>query len=481
MQGKIKYQKEMRKVYVIATECKKEMTESYFGRMAMSGRLKSLASCELHLVDGQREMWYDISSMQTLEQAFAVKEISFRELKHLILQITQVIEELEQYLLDGRQLCFQPEFLYVDMEQGQAHFLFDFTEKNEESSLRELGEFILERVGHEDEKAVDLAYFFYECVRKDNFSVKDIEAYLEREGLHNKPEVEEQEKNRESVENGENRENSENRVNSENGVTEPWEKEHTATINTKRREDKKSERDGKRQKKPQKRSTILIEAGLACCIMTILLLLLFFGIQKFFVLGRVEKLLWIGLSSLSFMAGLSAFGYGQWIERKKEEGQEQADKERQCTTIPITEPDYWQWEMRQGEERQCEKETETVQDGQFYDDTGEDGKTIYIGKSLMNRQYTLIKTKKGGEEKYPITCYPFVIGKEKERVNLTVPDRSVSRIHARIIKLEETIYIEDLHSTNGTYLNDLLLVPHEKVKLKQGDLLQFGKAEFSLR
>ena len=51
----------------------------------------------------------------------------------------------------------------------------------------------------------------------------------------------------------------------------------------------------------------------------------------------------------------------------------------------------------------------------------------------------------------------------------------VSRQHARITFQEGKIYLEDLSSTNFTYLNNLKLEPAGRFLLKSGDELGFGK------
>lgn len=73
------------------------------------------------------------------------------------------------------------------------------------------------------------------------------------------------------------------------------------------------------------------------------------------------------------------------------------------------------------------------------------------------------------------------IGKKKEEVDLVLKDASVSRIHARITKEEEDIYLEDLNSTNGTFRNGQRMLPYEKKKLEEGDEIRFGKVVFIFR
>ncbi|MCM1099759.1 MAG: FHA domain-containing protein [Clostridium sp.] len=75
----------------------------------------------------------------------------------------------------------------------------------------------------------------------------------------------------------------------------------------------------------------------------------------------------------------------------------------------------------------------------------------------------------------------FVIGKQKDEVDLVLEDDSVSRLHARICREDETVYLEDLNSTNGTFKNGLRLQPYEKRRLQEGDEIRFGKLLFVYR
>lgn len=58
-----------------------------------------------------------------------------------------------------------------------------------------------------------------------------------------------------------------------------------------------------------------------------------------------------------------------------------------------------------------------------------------------------------------------------ERADVVIPDHEISRRHARIRVLEGRVTVEDLGSTNGTFVNGNR-VDHQD--LKDGDKLQFG-------
>lgn len=68
------------------------------------------------------------------------------------------------------------------------------------------------------------------------------------------------------------------------------------------------------------------------------------------------------------------------------------------------------------------------------------------------------------------------IGREPER-DVYLPDASVSRLHAQIVRQHDGYFISDLRSSNGTFLNGRLLTAPALVS--PGDILSVG--EFELR
>lgn len=67
------------------------------------------------------------------------------------------------------------------------------------------------------------------------------------------------------------------------------------------------------------------------------------------------------------------------------------------------------------------------------------------------------------------------IGRTKDN-NLFLDNRELSRQHARIMWRadEERYYVEDLNSSNGSWINDARLNPREPRELRPGDVLRFG-------
>lgn len=75
----------------------------------------------------------------------------------------------------------------------------------------------------------------------------------------------------------------------------------------------------------------------------------------------------------------------------------------------------------------------------------------------------------------PVQSFPFVVGRRAD-LQLALPCQCVSKEHAEIFVHNDELWVRDLGSTNGTYLNGEL-VTGPRV-LKEGDLLQFATVVF---
>jgi pSer/pThr/pTyr-binding forkhead associated (FHA) protein len=60
-------------------------------------------------------------------------------------------------------------------------------------------------------------------------------------------------------------------------------------------------------------------------------------------------------------------------------------------------------------------------------------------------------------------------------------DKGVSRKHAVIHRAGQNCTVEDMGSTNGTYINKKKLQPHAPEMIKPGDELRFGKLALTLQ
>ena len=82
-----------------------------------------------------------------------------------------------------------------------------------------------------------------------------------------------------------------------------------------------------------------------------------------------------------------------------------------------------------------------------------------------------------GRHAIPIDKNPFLIGRKPD-CHLILPGKDVSRTHAKIFSNGLSLYLRDLQSTNGTFINEKKI--KDDTRLKTGDIIKFGSIEFKI-
>jgi pSer/pThr/pTyr-binding forkhead associated (FHA) protein len=72
------------------------------------------------------------------------------------------------------------------------------------------------------------------------------------------------------------------------------------------------------------------------------------------------------------------------------------------------------------------------------------------------------------------------VGRDADNT-IKLEDVLASRHHAVIQKVKEEFFIEDLHSTNGTFVNAQPVPPGKYMRLHPADVILIGRTELSLQ
>ena len=113
----------------------------------------------------------------------------------------------------------------------------------------------------------------------------------------------------------------------------------------------------------------------------------------------------------------------------------------------------------------------------------EDPGTVFLGnvEKLPDetiRGFSLLKT--GSYERLNVDKTPFVIGSSESASDGIIYNPAVSRTHARFEQLAGTWFVEDLESTNGTFVNGRRLKRGEKEEVERGEVITFAIEEYEV-
>ncbi len=98
---------------------------------------------------------------------------------------------------------------------------------------------------------------------------------------------------------------------------------------------------------------------------------------------------------------------------------------------------------------------------------------------MTNKSWTIDSIASGGKDivKVKVDRFPFTIGRNQD-ASLVINSPDISRQHSEISFSGTELYLCDLESTNGTYVNYRQI--KDKVQLSHGDIIHFGSNEYRI-
>ena len=83
----------------------------------------------------------------------------------------------------------------------------------------------------------------------------------------------------------------------------------------------------------------------------------------------------------------------------------------------------------------------------------------------------------GSARQVPVNAAPFRVGRGSD-LQLSLSCLTVSKVHAELFEHAASLYVRDLRSTNGTFVNGHRV--QDELAVEDGDLLQFGNVVFQV-
>lgn len=453
---KAEYKRDLQNNYLILEAPQEANADDYRFRMAEQNSIPGLLPFHSARKDGILYLHYEITSLQPLAGIFEKRTMGYDDILFLLTGIRDVLETLQRYLLDPSQLMFDPDYLYIDPDHRRVHFCY--LPGNEESfPISMLAEFILKRLDHREQQAIELGYGFYQKATEENFSLqRALKEMLSMETGKNEP--------RETATFAGSAAEREFRYGTEQGRAYSYKEsghagdlygEDSETISE---EDRETYEVTHHERK--RRPTGKIEKLFQLIHPAVLL-------STFFLLAVLEVVYYFGLLTLTEAGGIffllisvEALANRFWKASREKKQEDRWVEEEDDEAYRVLQEEMYDV----SEQESVIEETRCLTPGQEQDGmrlvctrggaSGIAGEDIILGTS------------------------PVYIGKIQGESDVILNSPTVSRRHARLECRDGVCYVKDLNSRNGTFCNGRRLHPQEQCRFGQGDEIAFAEISY---
>ena len=445
---------------------------SFDERMLFSGKISGLLPVEQCFLNGKAWYWYNISGKQSLDTCCKMQDIGILLIEKIIISICDEIDILEWNLFDLNCLLLSPEYIFINNINQEIIFTV-YPGAGEDLSIqfRELMEYLLTKIDHKDVRAVQAAYGIYEKTLDEAYDIMDIRDYVVmgrtsgdeesqkriEEGSQDKTQLQIPDVDKSDVEpvmktGGIKGKNARNRIMQE----ETWKPV---------REDKKS-------------------------VFTDIMQLLSEWKQS---IRRVKKSVEPGQSAVRYPNSYNSQMESSWMGDTQVGSLQVAEHMKYGRNGSNGQSEWYGggstnegsgWQDKSG------MDTETGWYGSRFGSAGagsyggsssvkgyEAGQTTVLSGYGDFIKGVLVYEGTEGLENISLQQRSVQIGKLPS-LDVCIPQNTISQFHAKISYKDGDYLLEDLNSTNGTYVNEKALVYKEIRKLAMNDIVRFADVSY---
>lgn len=394
-----------------------------------------LMSYEIRVVDEVSYIYYKLRYRTSLKQVLGDIRLGLETVRHIVESIVEVLYQSENYLLNVDYILWRTDTTFIDINSGKLLFCYYPVQGEEYATLKMFLTEIMQYIDKKDEDTYMLMMQFYNVVTNPDCSVDALTKWIQYENDRDfeEPVWDVKEVNIES----------DTEIKTEDMYKEARKKKVDAM------------KDGK------KRNSFVGVVILTVVNLVIMLLLLLDIWTYQYVWVLIVTLILLVVSILN----ANPFGESEEVDKIMEAYMQE---EGQCPSDPQELQDALSFPVLDNSMGQAYTEKDlletTVLTVTQEDIVVEDIPRELHLKSLAPKSYPDIFIKKSS----------LVIGSMKKNCDCVVQEKGISRMHAKILKKEDGLYVLDMNSTNQTFLNEQALVGGKEYLLSEGDVLSIA-------
>lgn len=442
--------------------CEYELAEDYQSCLLKHYTVPYFLQYEKREMNGKQSLYYRLKYRTSLESVLGHLQLTYPRLKNILASIVGVMETAEEYLLESDRIMWKADRIFLEADTGKLQFCYCPVEEEEKGCLKELLMQIIQEVDKKEEESVLFILQFYNMITEPDCQLEDLKRYVGKQeddtGVSRGTmsyAVEEEFRLDDSFWSCKNPARSEENFGT--GKPEPSsgnnrkENGKRQKASSKMNSERGSKGEDDKGTKAEKVLCILLigTAG----INFILIICLLFNILTY----DYVRYLFISMAVLIALTIV-------YMHVSKEETPDEIMQ-------AFFENDSSVW--NDNFDMSACGETGVLAGG----DTMDKNKEVIVTEEYNVRLY-LESMEKEKYEPVHLNKKSVVLGAMPDSCDYILKERGVSRMHAKLMEKLDGIYLLDLNSTNGTYLNGELIESGQEYKLEEGDMVTFALCEF---
>lgn len=511
------YRREDHKTYFVVKDTrineyeKNDGDVAYDLEMLCENRIKGLLPISIRSFNGETELYYDISTKQTMSVLYDKKKLLKEDLTWIFSGIKNAVKELEDFFLDMECVILDMDYVYINVAKREVLLLYyPYPEESFEENVEHFAEDILDKICNEDQETVIYAYNFYRFVKEEKCDLIAVFERMDECGEEGNDLTGKNPAGKASVKDnviGGNLVRKNLNVNNltYGDLSQDLSPNNLDSFN---RIDLVGNSNNLMPEDPalyleNDKPDFVLDAPSTKNPLTVRRKRIFlFGFLALFGIGVMAFAAWrynldiyelmtnkegiVGsLIVVSSILGFVFFEICDIWSKKKESTKDDLKEIKNRTGKDILEAP-----LKSDNGSDWEYEEENYYGDPIGDTTGlsavdipkaeeEDCATVLLQENCYTEQRILVGRIRGRQRQIDLSSFPFVIGKNKEQADYVIEDSSISRLHARFTLRDDIVYLTDLNSTNGSMKNGIRVQPNELVELQAGDEIKFGRVTFT--
>lgn len=447
-----------------------ESGETYENQLFQYHDVPYFLSYEIRTMNGQSSLYYRLQWHTSLYSVMGHLPFTYERVYRMVESVIDAICVLDDYLLEPDGIVWDSRAVFMDVETGGLQFCYYPDRDVSQGKLRDLITEWLQYIDKKQDDIVLLVMGFYDVVTEQEMTKEALVGFREKMKRHQRGSRDclSEQRNEERV-------SGEGMVITEQEDSYPSEKENVPKESIKARREKGNELKIWNKQRSHKPRLLFLVTGIVALADLVLLIGWIAGVLSYVYMRYL-------LIGIVLLVGLVI---GLIPDKEKESVDEimQEYLQRNNERVKIH-----SGRLQEKSDRTEQGTQEILMDKENASQIGEttllsqlDGMADTDNHLVAEHTNKILHLESLEKDRYPAITLQngtVVIGSMAEGCTYVLKERGISRLHAKIMEKADGIYLLDLNSTNGTYLNGEEVEAGKDYKIEEGDLVAFAKCEY---